>query len=392
VSSKPGAIQTSDVLATEQDATQSVGKFNAPQPPVQASPIGKVQAVILTADHSGAEGLSALKLSGASWVSVFDKLAAAIQVRHYSPKTLQAYRSWIRQFQNFTHSKAPELLNMDDVKNFLTFLAVQKKVAASTQNQAFNALLFLFKRVLEREFEKIEGVVRAKRKVYIPTVLSRDEIDAVIHHLDDPHSLVVQLLYGCGLRLFECLKLRVQDFNFDTMMLMVHDGKGKKDRSLPLPDVLIPALKAQFEQVKRLHRKDLASKYDGVFLPQLSTKKYKKTAKEYCWQWFFPAIKLTRIPETGESKRHHLHETHVQKAIKSAVAMAQISKRATAHTFRHSFASHLLRANYNIRTIQELLGHSNIKTTMIYTHTVQNLTIRQARSPLDFSQKSASGN
>jgi len=167
-----------------------------------------------------------LPLTGASWVHVFDKLSASIQVRHYSKKTLQAYRSWIRKFQAYTLSKPPERLDMDDVKNILTSLAVEKKVAASTQNQAFNALLFLVRHVLEKEFEQVEGVVRAKRKTYIPVVLSREEVDRIIHHLPEPYNLVVQLLYGCGLRLFECLKLRIQDLNFDMMIVTIHDGKG----------------------------------------------------------------------------------------------------------------------------------------------------------------------
>jgi len=305
-------------------------------------------------------------------------------IRHYSPKTLQAYRSWIRNFQAFTLSKSPELLDMDDVKNFLTLLAVKKKVAASTQNQAFNALLFLFRHVLEKEFEQIEGVVRAKRKTYIPVVLSREEVDRVLHHLAEPHRLAVQLLYGCGLRLFECLKLRMQDLNFDMMIVTIHDGKGQKDRTVPLPETLVPALRAQIEKVKLLHQEDVATGYAGVFLPDALAKKYQGAGKDFGWQWLFPAKVLTHVQATHEYRRYHLHETHLQKAIKKAVQKAQIPKRATAHTFRHSFASHLLQANYDIRTIQELLGHSNLKTTMIYTHTVQSQTIKQAKSPLDF--------
>jgi len=323
-------------------------------------------------------------LTGASWVHVFDKLNASIQVRHYSKKTLQAYRSWIRKFQAFTLSKPPERLDMDDVKNFLTSLAVEKKVAASTQNQAFNALLFLFRHVLEKEFEQVEGVVRAKRKIYIPVVLSREEVDRVIHHLAAPHDLVVQLLYGCGLRLFECLKLRIQDLNFDMMIVTVHDGKGRKDRSVPLPEALVPALRAQIKKVKLLHQEDLTSGYAGAFLPDSLAKKYQSAGRDFGWQWLFPARVLTHVADAHEDRRYHLHETHVQKAIRKAVRKAQIPKRATAHTFRHSFASHLLQANYDIRTIQELLGHSNLKTTMIYTHTVQSQTIKQAKSPLDF--------
>jgi integron integrase len=347
-------------------------------------PHREVAAIATTPEKSDKPDQGDLKLTGASWVTVYDKLNSAIKVRHYSRKTLQAYQSWIRKFQTFTLSKSPGLLDMDDVKNFLSSLAVEKKVAASTQNQAFNALLFLFRHVLEKEFEQIEGVVRAKRKTYIPIVLSREEVDRVIHYLPEPYNMVAQLLYGCGLRLFECLKLRIQDLNFDTKILTVHDGKGLKDRSLPLPETLVPTLKAQIEKVKLLHQEDLASGYAGAFLPASLAKKYKHAGRDFGWQWLFPARVLTHVADAHEHRRYHLHETHFQKAIRKAVQKAQIPKRATAHTLRHSFASHLLQANYDIRTIQELLGHSNLKTTMIYTHTVQSQTIRQAKSPLDF--------
>jgi len=325
-----------------------------------------------------------LKLTGANWVWVYDNLTAAIKVRHYSPKTLQAYKIWTQKFQTFTKSKDARSLTMDDVKSFLSFLAVEKKVAASTQNQAFNALLFLFRHVLEKEFGKVEGVVRAKRRAYIPVVLSREEVNRVIVHLEYPYDLVAKLLYGCGLRLFECLKLRIQDLNFDMKVLTIHDGKGQKDRTLPMPTILLPELETQLERVMQLHQQDLASGYAGSFLPSALAEKYKNASRELVWQWLFPAKTLTLIPNTQEHRRYHLHESHVQKAIKQAVRKSQIPKRASAHTFRHSFASHLLQANYDIRTIQELLGHSDLKTTMIYTHTVQSVTVKQAKSPLDF--------
>ena len=273
---------------------------------------------------------------------------------------------------------------MDDVKGFLSFLAVNKKVAASSQNQAFNALLFLFRHVLEKEFGKVEGVVRAKRKPYIPVVLSREEVDRIIARLDAPYTLVVKLLYGCGLRLFECLQLRVQDLNFAMRVLTVHDGKGQKDRTVPLPETLVAELQAQLERVAQVHEADLAAGYAGTFLPTALGEKYPRAARELPWQWLFPAMKLTMTPDTQEYRRYHLHETLVQKAIKDAVRRSRIPKRASAHTFRHSFASHLLQANYDIRTIQELLGHSDVRTTMIYTHTVRSVTLKEAKSPLDF--------
>ncbi len=319
-----------------------------------------------------------------NWQAAYKQLSNEIKVRHYSPKTLKSYSIWVRKLQYFSKSKDTALLSATDVKEFLTFLAVKQKVSASSQNQAFNALLFFFRHVLTREFGKIDGVVRAKRKPYIPVVLSREEIDVIMANLKYPYDLVVKLLYGCGLRLFECLNLRMQSFNFDFGILTVHDGKGKKDRTVPLPQVIMPDIKEHLEKVKALHDKDLDEGYAGAFMFDLIEKKYKNCAREFVWQWFFPAKILTFITDTSEFRRYHLHERHVQKAIKRAVNKAKLCKRATAHTFRHSFASHLLQANYDIRTIQELLGHSDVRTTMIYTHTIKSQTSKEAKSPLDF--------
>ena len=214
-------------------------------------------------------------------------------------------------------------------------------------------------------------------------VLSREEIDAITENLFYPYDLVVKLLYGCGLRLFECLNLRLNNFNFDHCILTVHDGKGKKDRTMPLPEKILPQIHKQFEKVKALHREDLEANYAGAFMFGSLEKKYKNCARELVWQWFFPAIKLTAVSKTNEMRRYHLHETHVQKAIKVAVQKAQICKRVSSHTFRHSFATHLLQANYDIRTIQELLGHGDVRTTMIYTHTVKKISHKDVKSPLD---------
>ncbi|MEW6616698.1 MAG: integron integrase [Thermodesulfobacteriota bacterium] len=319
-----------------------------------------------------------------NWQNIFLELNNEIKVRHYSPKTLKSYVIWVRKFQHFTKSKNPETLSASDVKEFLTFLAVKQKVSASSQNQAFNSLLFFFRNILKKDFGKIDGVVRAKRKPYIPVVLSREEIDSIIKMLPYPYSLMVKLLYGCGLRLFECLNLRVNNFNFDAGILTVHDGKGKKDRTVPLPETLRTELQSHLERVKKLHQKDLKEGYAGVFMMSQMEKKYKNASKEFVWQWFFPAKALTYISDTDEFKRYHHHETHVQRAIKKAVNKAQLTKRASAHTFRHSFATHLLQANYDIRTIQELLGHTDVRTTMIYTHCVPGRTHKEMKSPLDF--------
>lgn len=235
---------------------------------------------ILASNHSPEE-------TGASWVFVFDQLVKEIKIRHYSPKTLKAYRGNIRQFQTFTKSKNYQKLLQQDVIDFLTFLAVEKKVSAASQNLAFNSLLFLFKNVLKKEFGEIKGVVRAKRKPYIPVVLSRDEIDLIFDHLDDPVNLIAKLLYGCGLRLFECLKLRVQDLNFDAGIVTIHDGKGKKDRTVPLPQSIVPDLQKQLLKVAATHDADLKTKYSGTFLPDQLDRKYKNAAKEFIWQWFF---------------------------------------------------------------------------------------------------------
>lgn len=318
------------------------------------------------------------------WQSVQSRLGDEIRVRHYSPKTFKAYSKWVGKFQGFVDDKALELLSPYDVKQFLTHLAVRESCSASAQNQAFNALLFFFRHILGREFGRIDGVVRAKRKPYIPVVLSRQEIGMIVGKLRYPYDLIVKLLYGCGLRLGECMNIRMNCLNFDARIITIHDGKGKKDRSLPMPESIVPDLLAQVEKGKEKHRQDLHDGFAGVFMFDAMEKKSKYVAREFPWQWLFPAKNLTHVPETDEYRRFHLHDRHVQKAIKSVVNRLQFNKRATAHSFRHSFASHLLQANYDIRTIQELLGHSDVRTTMIYTHTVKSKTIKEAKSPLDF--------
>lgn len=326
----------------------------------------------------------AFKQSGADWTEIFNELKNVITMRHYSPKTLKTYSGWTRKFQAYTKSKEPRLVSIDDVKNFLTWLAVDQGVSASSQNQAFNALLFLFRNVFGKEFGKIDGIVRAKRRPYIPVVLSRCEVDRIIGFMKYPHKLIISLMYGGGLRISECLSLRVQNFNFDMKILTIHDGKGQKDRTVPIPEVLMGELKAQLDLVIEQHEKDCQAGFDGVFLYGQLEKKYKNAARELVWQWFFPAKELTLVPKNKKRRRYHVHETSLQKALRKAVKKAKIPKRVTSHTFRHSFASHLLQANYDIRTIQELLGHSDVRTTMIYTHTVKSVTIKETKSPLDF--------
>ena len=318
------------------------------------------------------------------WDAVIDKLDGEIKTRHYSRKTLKAYADWSRKFQIFLKHKPPEGLSSTDVKAYLTYLAVTCKVSASTQNQAFNALLFLFRHILQKDFGDHKDIPRAKRSSYIPVVLTRQEVDAVLRHLKPPYDLVVKLLYGCGLRLFECLKLRVHNFNFAESVLTVMDGKGKKARTVPIPRTIMQELLAQLERVRESHAGDLKSGYAGVLLDDALDRKYPNAVKDFIWQWFFPQQSLTFIPETKALRRFHVSDKDVQGPLYDAVRKAGLTKRVSSHTFRHSFATHLLQANYDIRTIQTLLGHSDVRTTMIYTHCVPSKTLKEIKSPLDF--------
>jgi len=318
-----------------------------------------------------------------SWKTIFSDLESEIKLRHYSPRTLEAYSYWVKQFDRFLSNKNPEDVNTHDVKGFLEHLAVKVKVSASTQNQAFNSLLFLFRNILKRDLGELKDTIRPKRKRYIPVVLSKKEINGIFKHLVYPYDLLVKLLYGCGLRLNEGITLRVHNFDFDEGIFTVR-GKGEKTRTIPLPNSIMSDLEAHLQRVKNLHESDLKNNYNGVFLPGALEKKYRNAAKEFVWQWFFPAKGLTYIPETKERKRYHLHDSNVHKIIKAAVGKTNITKRVSSHTFRHSFATHLLKAGYDIRTIQELLGHSDVRTTMIYTHTMKSLPAKQVKSPLDF--------
>ena len=245
-------------------------------------------------------------------------------------------------------------------------------------------MLFLFRHILKKDFGDHKDVPRAKRSSYIPVVLTRQEVDSVLRHLQHPYNLVVKLLYGCGLRLFECLKLRVHNFNFDEGVLTVVDGKGKKARTVPIPQTIMHELLEQMERIKMLHDEDLKVGYAGVFLDDALEKKYRNAAKDFIWQWFFPQQTLTLLQEQKELRRYHLTDKDVQEPLYRAVRKAKLTKRVSSHTFRHSFATHLLQANYDIRTIQTLLGHADVRTTMIYTHCMPSRTIKELKSPLDF--------
>ncbi len=323
------------------------------------------------------------KTESPAWDKIIEKLAAEIKTRHYSRKTLQAYANWSRKFQNFLKNKPPEELSSADVKAYLTYLAVNCKVSSSHQNQAFNGLLFLYRHILKQDFGTHKDVPRAKKSTYIPVVCSRQEIEGILKHLSYPYKLVAQLQYGCGLRIFEGVKLRVKDFNFDNGLLTVH-GKGGKSRTVPLPKLIISELLEQIEDVKRLHDVDLNAGFSGVFLEDQLEKKYPRAAKELAWQWFFPQEKLTFVAETNEQRRYHLHDSHYQELFSDAVRKARLTKRVTSHTFRHSYATHLLQAGYDLRTIQTVLGHADIRTTMIYLHCVPSKAEKELMSPLDF--------
>jgi integron integrase len=325
-----------------------------------------------------------LRASGHSaWDSIIALLIDEIRTRHYSRKTLQHYANCTRKFQSYLTHKDPATLASQDVKNYLTYLAVNCKVSSSTQNLAFNALLFLYRHVLKKDFGDMKDVPRAKKSTYIPVVLSRSEVQEVLARMWHPYQLIARLQYGGGLRCFEAVKVRVKDFNFDEGILTIK-GKGGKSRTVPIPNRIMPELLAQLAFVKKLHADDLAAGFDGVFLEDQLEKKYPNAAKEFQWQWFFPQVSLTLIASTGQKRRYHVHDSRFQGALHHAVKKAQLTKRVTTHTLRHSFATHLLQANYDIRTIQTLLGHADVRTTMIYTHCVPSRTVKEAKSPLDF--------
>lgn len=318
-----------------------------------------------------------------AWDAIIAALADEIKTRHYSRKTLQHYANWTRKFECYLSHKDPAHLASQDVKNYLAYLAVQCKVSSSTQNLAFNALLFLYRHVLKKDFGDHKDIPRAKKSTYVPTVLTRGEIQEVLARMVQPYQLIAKLQYGCGLRCFEAVKVRVKDFNFDERVLTVK-GKGNKSRTVPVPERILPELLAQLAFVKKQHADDLAAGYAGVFLEDQLERKYPGAPREFHWQWFFPQASLTSIAASGERRRYHVHESRFGDAMYHAVRKAQLTKRVTTHTLRHSFATHLLQANYDIRTIQALLGHSDVRTTMIYTHCVPSRTLKELKSPLDF--------
>ena len=292
----------------------------------------------------------------------------AIRVRHYSRRTEQAYVSWIRRFIIANNRRHPRDMGGREVEAFLTTLATTGNVAAGTQNQALAALLFLYREVLGQEFSWMANVIRAKRPRRIPVVLSRDEVTRLLAMLDGQPWLMAALLYGAGLRLMECVRLRVKDIDFGRGEIVVRDGKGGKDRRVPLPNATREALKAAIDRARVLHGHDLARGLGRVWLPHALARKYLHANREFGWQYVFPAATPSIDPRSGEVRRHHLDESILQRAVHAARDRAGILKPATCHTLRHSFATHLLEAGHDIRTVQELLGHKDVATTQIYTH------------------------
>ena len=292
-----------------------------------------------------------------------------LQARHYARRTVDTYEQWLRRFLRFHRLRHPREMGSSEVNAFLTHLAVEGRVSPSTQNQALSALLFLYRELLERDLD-LEGVIRARAKRRLPVVLSEAEVKSVRRELEGDPALVVGLLYGSGLRLMEALRLRVQDLDFEQRVLTVRDGKGGKDRRTLLPGSQCEALKQHLQVVRRLHQQDLAAGWGAVILPYALAKKYSHAEREWSWQWVFPQRNRWK-DDTGKEGRHHLDPSVVQKAVKKAVESAGLTKPAGCHTFRHSFATHLLERGQDIRTIQELLGHSDLNTTMIYTHVLK---------------------
>jgi integron integrase len=315
---------------------------------------------------------------------LMDQLRDALRSRHYSRRTEQAYTMWAKRYIRFHKITHPAEMGEAEVNAFLTHLAVQEKVSASTQNQALSALLFLYRNVIGRDLGSLGEVVRARTPKHIPVVMTRDEVRAVLSGLAGEQWLMASLMYGSGLRLMECLRLRVQDIDFSRGEISVRDGKGHKDRVTMLPRSLEEPLRVHLRRVRAMHQGDLADGWGRVQLPDALDRKYPRAPVDWRWQWVFPQRTRWRNSRTGEQGRHHTHETVVQRAVKEAVAGSGVAKHVGCHTFRHSFATHLLESGYDIRTIQELLGHRSVTTTMIYTH-VLNRGGLGVRSPMDGS-------
>ena len=315
-------------------------------------------------------------------LQVLEQVRNGIRARHLSYRTEKTYLYWIRRFLWFHQLRNPRELGAEEVGAFLTSLAVNNRVSASTQNQALAAVLFLYRDTLQVELPWLADVVRAKRPVHLPVVLTRSEVQSILARLDGTHWLAASMLYGSGARINECLQLRIKDVDLLRRELVIRDAKGQRDRVTVLPDSLVPHLRDHLEKVRSLFNADRTANRPGVSVPFALRRKYPGAATSWSWQWVFPAKSFCRDPYSGEYGRFHLLPQNLQRAVKEAIRASGIEKPASCHTFRHCFATHLLEDGYDIRTVQELLGHSDVKTTMIYTH-VLNRGGRGVRSPLD---------
>lgn len=317
---------------------------------------------------------------------LLEQVRAKIRVKHYSRRTEEAYISWIKRFILFHKKKHPIDMGEKEISEFLSYLAVDGNVAASTQNQAMCSIVFLYKQVMGKDMGEFKGLVWAKRPAKLPEVFTTDEVDRVLDNLEGVFHLIGTLMYGSGVRLIECLRLRVKDIDFAYEKINVREGKGAKDRRTMLPKISIPELHKQLKKVKAQHQKDLEKGFGTVYLPYALARKYPNANREWAWQYIFPATRLSVDPRSGVKQRHHFDESSVQKAVKKAIRAANIPKHAGTHTFRHSFATHLLEDGYDIRVVQELLGHEDVSTTMIYTH-VLNKGGENIRSSADMLGK-----
>jgi len=313
---------------------------------------------------------------------LINQLTNIIRVKHYSIRTEQAYVNWVNRFFRFHQNKHPLSLGEPEISAYLNYLAINRKVSASTQNQALSAILFLYNEVLKKDIDHIDDVIRAKRPLKLPVVFSHEEVEIILLQLEGVKWLMAALLYGSGLRLMECLRIRVKDIDFHYKQITVRDGKGQKDRVTVLPEKIFTPLQEHIQKVEFLHNQDIKNGYGEVYLPFALARKYPNANRDLGWQYVFPAKKPTRNPRSGRVYRHHLDPSILQKAIKQSIRDVEINKPGSCHTLRHSFATHLLENGYDIRTVQELLGHKDVRTTMIYTHVLQKGG-KGVKSPMD---------
>lgn len=302
---------------------------------------------------------------------LLDQVRHVIRTKHYSIRTEQAYTDWIKRYIIYHKKRHPLEMGELEISQFLTYLAVNQRVAASTQNQALCGIVFLYKHVLKKDLGDFENIIWAKKPTRLPVVFTQEEAKAVLGQLKGTKWLMGMLLYGAGLRLIECLSLRVKDIDFGYNQIIIRDGKGEKDRETMLPKIIKEALKVHLEKAQKIHKQDLKSGFGTVYLPYALDRKYRNANKEWKWKYIFPASQLSIDPRSSVKQRHHLNESVLQKSVKVAIRKAGITKHASCHTFRHSFATHLLLSGYDIRTVQELLGHKDIRTTMIYLHVIK---------------------